>query len=116
MIITWERMRLSFFCKRRIDWKLSSSEIVLLRLAYLGPNSDAICLFKELGNDGRRQRSGRKRSVNTSRNRKAIEKQIQIYPRVSMRQIVCDLEISNSSVRLIAKKELGLKPTNLRKI
>ncbi|GFW96734.1 transposable element Tc3 transposase [Trichonephila clavipes] len=33
--------------------------------------SDAICRFEELGNDGRRPGSGRKHTVNTSRNSKA---------------------------------------------
>ncbi|GFX24142.1 uncharacterized protein TNCV_2436351 [Trichonephila clavipes] len=33
--------------------------------------SDAICRFKELGNDNRRPGSGRKRTVNTSRNQKS---------------------------------------------
>ncbi|GFY33535.1 hypothetical protein TNCV_4538691 [Trichonephila clavipes] len=38
--------------------------------------SDAICRFKELGNNGRRPGSGRKHTVNTSRNHKAISKSV----------------------------------------
>ncbi|GFV55318.1 hypothetical protein TNCV_2268691 [Trichonephila clavipes] len=53
--------------------------------------SDAIRRFKELGNDGRRLRSGRKYSVNSSRNCKAIEKRVQRNPRVSMRYIAHDM-------------------------
>ncbi|GFX13585.1 uncharacterized protein TNCV_3136581 [Trichonephila clavipes] len=76
--------------------------------------SDAICRFKDLGNNGRRPGSGRKRTVNTSRNRKTIEKRVQRNTRASMRQFVRDIGISDRSVRRIAKTELGLKPYKLR--
>ncbi|GFW88993.1 paired domain-containing protein [Trichonephila clavipes] len=78
--------------------------------------SDAICRFKELDNDDRRLGSGRKRTVNTSKNHKAIEKRIQRNPRVSMRQTARDMGISDRSVRRIAKTELGQKPYKLRKV
>ncbi|GFX54573.1 hypothetical protein TNCV_792601 [Trichonephila clavipes] len=45
--------------------------------------SVAICRFKELGNDGRRPGSGRKCTVNTSRNCNTIEKRVQRNPRVT---------------------------------
>ncbi|GFT40391.1 paired domain-containing protein [Trichonephila clavipes] len=77
--------------------------------------SDAIYRFKDLGNDGRHPGSGRKRTVSTSRNRKAIEKRVQRNPRVSMRQIARDMRISDRSVRRIAKTDLGLKPYKLQK-
>ncbi|GFU66872.1 uncharacterized protein TNCV_895081 [Trichonephila clavipes] len=77
--------------------------------------SDAICRFKELGNDGRPPRSARKRNVNTSRNHKAIEKRVQRNPRVSVRQITRDMGISDRSMRQIAKMVLGLKPYKLKK-
>ncbi|GFS92440.1 uncharacterized protein TNCV_1159371 [Trichonephila clavipes] len=77
--------------------------------------SDAICHFKELGNDGRRLGSGRKCPVNISRNRKAIEKRVQRNLRASMRQIARDMGISDRSVRRITKTKLGLKPYKLRK-
>ncbi|GFU47622.1 uncharacterized protein TNCV_3878201 [Trichonephila clavipes] len=54
--------------------------------------SDAICRFKELGNDGRRPGSGRKRTVNTSKNRTTIEKRVQRNPRVCLNQIAHDME------------------------
>ncbi|GFT14377.1 hypothetical protein TNCV_4003701 [Trichonephila clavipes] len=60
--------------------------------------------------------SGRKRTVNTSRNRKAVEKRVQRNPRVSMKPIARNKGISDISVRLIAKKDLGLKPYKLRKV
>ncbi|GFV60639.1 uncharacterized protein TNCV_45911 [Trichonephila clavipes] len=44
--------------------------------------SYSICRFKELGNDGGRPGSGRKRTVNTLRNRKAIEYRVQRDPRL----------------------------------
>ncbi|GBM01374.1 hypothetical protein AVEN_135796-1 [Araneus ventricosus] len=72
--------------------------------------SDAICRFKELGNHGRRPGSGRKHTVNASKNRKAIKKRVQRNPRVSMRKIARDMGISDRSVRRMAKTELGLKP------
>ncbi|GFT87730.1 uncharacterized protein TNCV_4000831 [Trichonephila clavipes] len=56
--------------------------------------SDAICRFKELGNDGRLPGSGRK---NTSKNHKVIEKRVQRNPRISMRQITRDMGISDRS-------------------
>ncbi|GFX81701.1 paired domain-containing protein [Trichonephila clavipes] len=78
--------------------------------------SDAICHFNELGNDGRRLESGRKRTVNSSRNRKAIEKRVQRNPRFSVRQIARDMGISDILVRRIAKTEFELKPYKLRKV
>ncbi|GFT31950.1 hypothetical protein TNCV_3468161 [Trichonephila clavipes] len=58
--------------------------------------SEAICHFKELGNDGRRPGRGRKRTVNAARNRKAIEKRVQKIPKVSMGQFAPDMGISDS--------------------
>ncbi|GFU78485.1 uncharacterized protein TNCV_2300971 [Trichonephila clavipes] len=78
--------------------------------------SDVIYRFKELRNDSRRPGSGQKRTVNSARNRKAIEKRIHRNTRVFVRQIGCDMEISDRSVRRITKSELGLKPYNLRKV
>ncbi|GFX87937.1 uncharacterized protein TNCV_4374021 [Trichonephila clavipes] len=77
---------------------------------------DAICHFKELGNDGRCPEKGRKRTVNTSRNRKAIEKPVQRNPRVTPRQIARDMGISDRSWRQTTKPVLGLKPYKLRKV
>ncbi|GFW81924.1 uncharacterized protein TNCV_2885981 [Trichonephila clavipes] len=77
---------------------------------------DAICRFKELGNDSRRPESGRKRTVNNSRNHKAIEKRVQRNPRVSMRRIASDMRICDRLVRRIAKTEFGLKSYKLRKV
>ncbi|GFU41369.1 uncharacterized protein TNCV_3011831 [Trichonephila clavipes] len=77
--------------------------------------SDAICRLKYIGNDSRRAGSWRKRTVNISKNHKAIEKRVQRNPRVSVRQITRDMGISDRSVRRIAKTELGLKPYKLRK-
>ncbi|GFX45772.1 hypothetical protein TNCV_934111 [Trichonephila clavipes] len=53
---------------------------------------------KRLQYDGQRPGNGRKCTVNTSRNRKAIEKRIQRNPRVSMKQITRDMGISDRSV------------------
>ncbi|GFX88823.1 uncharacterized protein TNCV_2575301 [Trichonephila clavipes] len=80
-----------------------------------GPYLNPIYSRSQIDNDGRRPESGRKCIVNTARNRKAIEKRIQRNPRVSMRQIVRDMGISDRSVRRIAKTELGLKPYKLQK-
>ncbi|GFX60776.1 uncharacterized protein TNCV_4977521 [Trichonephila clavipes] len=78
--------------------------------------SDAIRRYKELGNNSRRQGSGRKHAVNTSRNRKASEKRIQRNPRFSMRQIASDMGKSDRLMRQIEKTELGVKPYKLRKV
>ncbi|GFU18362.1 DDE_3 domain-containing protein [Trichonephila clavipes] len=59
--------------------------------------SDAICRFKELGNDGRCPESGRKRTESTSKNPKVIEKLAWRNPRLSMRQIARDIGISDRS-------------------
>ncbi|GFX71863.1 paired domain-containing protein [Trichonephila clavipes] len=64
--------------------------------------SDAICCFKELGNDGRHPGSGRKHTVNTSKNHKRIQRN----PRISMRQIARDR----------GKTKIVLKPYKLRKV
>lgn len=78
--------------------------------------SKAIKRYKELGHDGRRPGSGRKRTVNTSANRKIIKKRVQRNPRVSMRKIARETGISDRSVRRMAKKELNLKPYKLQKV
>jgi inhibitor of nuclear factor kappa-B kinase subunit alpha len=72
--------------------------------------------YKELGHDGRRPGSGRKRTVNTTANRKIIKKRVQRNPRVSMRKISRDTGISRESVRQMAKKELHLKPFKIQKV
>lgn len=74
--------------------------------------SDAIKRFKELGHDGRRPGSGRKRTVNTASNRKIIKKRVQRNPR----KIARETGISERSVRRIAKEELLLKPYKLHKV
>jgi len=78
--------------------------------------SDAINRFKELGHDGRRPGSGRKRTVNTSANRKIIKKRVLRNRLVSMRKIARETGISDRSVRRIAKNELNLKPYKLQKV
>ncbi|GBL96282.1 hypothetical protein AVEN_118809-1 [Araneus ventricosus] len=78
--------------------------------------SDTICHFKELGNDGRHPGSGRKHTVNTSKNRKAIKKRVQRNPRVSTRKIGYDMGISDQLVRRMAKTELELKPYKFQKV
>ena len=77
--------------------------------------SRAIKRFKELGNKSDRHERGRKRTVNSSNNRKIIKKRVERNSRVSMRKIARETGINRESVRLIAKKELGLKPYKLQK-
>lgn len=72
--------------------------------------------FEELGHDGRRPGSGRKRTANTSFNRQLIKKRVQRNPRVSLRKIARETGISDRSVRRIAKDELNLKPYKLQKV
>ncbi|GFU92502.1 hypothetical protein TNCV_4794311 [Trichonephila clavipes] len=62
--------------------------------------------FQRACNDGQRRGSGQKRTVNISRNCRATEKQVQRNPRVSMRQIACDMEISDRLVRRIVTEAL----------
>lgn len=77
--------------------------------------SRVIKRFKELGHDGERPGKGRKRSVNTSRNRQLIKKRVQRNPRISMRKIARDTGINREAVRRMAKNELMLKPYKLQK-
>lgn len=76
--------------------------------------SYAVNRFKELGHDGDRLGRGRKRTVNTSRNRKIIKKRVIRNPHVSMRKIARQTGIARESVRMIAKKELNLHPYKLK--
>ncbi|GFW10675.1 uncharacterized protein TNCV_4917941 [Trichonephila clavipes] len=78
--------------------------------------SNVICLFKELGNDGRRPGSERKCTVKTSSNSKAIEKRVQRNPRVSMIQIARVMGMRDRWMRRIAKTKLGLKNYKMRKV
>lgn len=77
--------------------------------------SDVIKRFKELGNTGRRPGSGRKRTVNISRNRQIIRKRVQRKSRQSMRKVARETGINRESVRLIAKNMLKLKPYKFQK-
>lgn len=77
--------------------------------------SYVIARYKELGHEGDRPGRGRKRTANTSRNRKIIKKRVMRNPRVSIRNIARETGISHSSVYRMAKKELNLKPYKLRK-
>ena len=72
--------------------------------------------YQELGHEGDRPGRGRKRTVNTSRNRAVISKRVRRNPRVSMRKIARDTGMNRESVRLLAKKELGLQPYKRQKV
>ena len=70
----------------------------------------AVNRFKELGHDGRRPGSGRRRTVNTSVNCQIIRKRVKRNSRVSMRKIACETGMKRESVRQMAKRELNLMP------
>ncbi|XP_054715384.1 uncharacterized protein LOC129224863 [Uloborus diversus] len=90
----------------------------IVRLLGVGKDlvSKAFKQYKKLGHDGRRPGSVRKRTVNTSANRKIIKKRVQRNPRVSMRKIAHETGISDRSVHRIAKEELNLKAYKLQKV
>lgn len=77
--------------------------------------SRAVKRFRELGHDGDRRGRGRKRNVNSFRNRNIIKKRVDRNPRVSLRKIARETGISRESVRRIAKTELKLRPYKLTK-
>ena len=78
--------------------------------------SKAVNRFKELGHDGRRPGSGRRRTVNTSANRQIIRKRVKRNSRVSMRKIARETGMKRESVRQMAKRELNLMPYMLQKV
>lgn len=84
----------------------------IARIANTAPETVSRCIkrFNELGNYDDRPRKGRKRTVNVSNNRQIIKKRIQRNPARSMRQIARETGINRESIRLMAKKDLGLKP------
>ncbi|GFW48240.1 hypothetical protein TNCV_1108031 [Trichonephila clavipes] len=59
-------------------FRVVSARKMTVRLLNVPPQtvSNTICRFKELGNDGRRPGSGKKRNCKHSRNRESIEKRI----------------------------------------
>ncbi|VDO77185.1 unnamed protein product [Heligmosomoides polygyrus] len=69
--------------------------------------SKATIWYKELGYEGVRPGQKRKRTVNTFRIRNFIKKRVDRNPKTSMRKIARDIGVSPSSVRHIAKDELG---------
>ncbi|XP_076058393.1 uncharacterized protein LOC143035330 [Oratosquilla oratoria] len=77
--------------------------------------SKAVKRFKELGHEGDRPGRGRKRTVNTPRNRQIIKKRVLRNSRVSMRKIARETGISDRSVRRMAKQKLELKPYKIQK-
>lgn len=72
-------------------------------------------LYREHGTTEDLKRSGRPRSVNTSKNRKMIKMRVQRNSRISMRKVSRETGISATSVRRIAKNELGFKAYKLQK-
>ncbi|XP_054713697.1 uncharacterized protein LOC129223154 [Uloborus diversus] len=90
----------------------------IVRLLGVGKDvvSKAIKRYKKLGHDGRCPGSGRKRTVNTSANRKIIKNRVQRNPRISMRKIARETGVSERSVRRMAKEELNLKTYKLQKV
>ena len=78
--------------------------------------SKAVIRFKELGHDGRRPGSGRRRTVNTSANRQIIRKRVKRNSRVSMRKFARETGMKRESVRQMAKRELNLMPYKLQKV
>ncbi|CAD5227603.1 unnamed protein product [Bursaphelenchus xylophilus] len=77
--------------------------------------SKAVKRFRELGHDGDRPRKGRKRTVNTARNRKIIKQRAERNSLVSMRKVAKETGLARESVRRIAKEHLQLQPYKLRK-
>ncbi|RCN44182.1 hypothetical protein ANCCAN_09815 [Ancylostoma caninum] len=73
----------------------------------------AVQLFKSTVSG--RYRSSRPRSAVTKKNADIIRKRIARSPKRSMREIAADLGISESSVRRIVHKELGLRSYRLQK-
>ena len=67
--------------------------------------SKAFNRFKELGHDGCRPGSGRRRTVNTFTNRQVIRKRVKRNSRVSMQKIARETGMKRESVRQMAKKE-----------
>ena len=72
--------------------------------------------LQELGHICDRPRSGRKRTINTTRKNQLIKKRLQRNLPVSMRNISNEPCISPESVRRIAKQELQLKPYKLQMV
>uniref|UniRef100_A0A1I7WH57 HTH_Tnp_Tc3_2 domain-containing protein n=1 Tax=Heterorhabditis bacteriophora TaxID=37862 RepID=A0A1I7WH57_HETBA len=72
--------------------------------------------YQELGILKDHPRSGRPRSVNTSRIRKMVKKKILRDNKRSMRKMASDLNISSTSMRRIVKDELGFYPYKIRQV
>ena len=65
--------------------------------------------YKETGKTSSKPIPGRKRSVRTKRNIEVIKKRISRNPRRSMRKTAKDLQIAQTSLTRIVKRDLGLK-------
>uniref|UniRef100_A0A914KM83 Transposase n=1 Tax=Meloidogyne incognita TaxID=6306 RepID=A0A914KM83_MELIC len=76
---------------------------------------DTIKKFCNHGTTKNLQKSGRPRSISTSKNIKMIKMRVHRNSRLSMRKVARDTGISATTVRRIAKNELGLKPYKLQK-
>ncbi|XP_076068371.1 uncharacterized protein LOC143040819 [Oratosquilla oratoria] len=89
----------------------TNSEIIKLLKVAKSTVYHVVNRFKELGTSEDRPRSGRPRTARTKKVVNAVRERMRRNPKRSIRKLAKDMNVSNTSMRTIVRKDLRLSPT-----
>lgn len=93
----------------------TNSEIIKLLKVAKSTVYHVVNRFKELGTSEDRPRSGRPRTARTKKVVNAVRERMRRNPKRSIRKLAKDMNVSNTSMRTIVRKDLRLSPYKMRK-
>ncbi|XP_076044978.1 uncharacterized protein LOC143027553 [Oratosquilla oratoria] len=93
----------------------TNSEIIKLLKVAKSTVYHVVNRFKELGTSEDRRRSGRPRTARTKKVVNAVRERMRRNPKRSIRKLAKDMNVSNTSMRTIVRKDLRLSPYKMRK-
>ncbi|XP_076042036.1 uncharacterized protein LOC143025940 [Oratosquilla oratoria] len=93
----------------------TNSEIIKLLKVAKSTVYHVVNRFKELGTSEDRPRSGRPRTARTKKVVNAVRERMRRNPKRSIRKLAKDMNVSNTLMRTIVRKDLRLSPYKMRK-